>query len=95
MFITFEGVDGSGKTTQIAILAAYLREYHHHVLTTREPGGTAIGDQIRTILLDNKESQEMHPRAELLLFVPLGRNWWNNSSCHICKITAWCYVTVL
>lgn len=68
MFITFEGMDGSGKTTQIAELTAYLRQHNHRVLTTREPGGTAIGDQIRTVLLDNKESAEMHPRAELLLF---------------------------
>ncbi|MDX2076849.1 MAG: dTMP kinase [bacterium] len=68
MFITFEGVDGSGKTTQIAQFASYLRELKHHVLTTREPGGTAIGDQIRGVLLDNKESEDMHPRAELLLF---------------------------
>jgi dTMP kinase len=68
MFITFEGVDGSGKTTQIAQLAQYLRGLNHRVLTTREPGGTAIGDQIRGVLLDNKESEDMHPRAELLLF---------------------------
>lgn len=68
MFITFEGMDGSGKTTQIAELTAYLRQQHHRVLTTREPGGTAIGDQIRAVLLDNKESAEMHPHAELLLF---------------------------
>lgn len=68
MFITFEGVDGSGKTTQIAALAQYLRQHNHHVLTTREPGGTAISDQIRTLLLDNKESADMHPHTELLLF---------------------------
>ncbi|MCU0479902.1 MAG: dTMP kinase [Anaerolineae bacterium] len=68
MFITFEGMDGSGKTTQIVQLTEYLRQNGHHVLTTREPGGTAIGDQIRKILLDNKEGEDMQPRAELLLF---------------------------
>lgn len=67
MFITFEGLDGSGKTTQARQIAAYLREHGHDVLLTREPGGTSIGDQIRTILhsLDNTA---MHPHAELLLY---------------------------
>lgn len=67
MFITFEGPDGSGKTTQVGQIANTLRERGHHVLLTREPGGTAIGDQIRQILHDMK-NQAMHPRAELLLF---------------------------
>lgn len=67
MFITFEGLDGSGKTTQARQLVAYLREQGHEVLLTREPGGTPIGDQIRTILhsLDNTA---MMPNAELLLY---------------------------
>lgn len=67
MFITFEGLDGSGKTTQARELAAYLRAQGQDVLLTREPGGTAIGDQIRTILhsLDNTD---MTPNAELLLY---------------------------
>lgn len=66
-FITFEGPDGSGKSTQFKLLAAYLREQGYDVLATREPGGTAIGEQIRQVLhsLDNKE---MHPRAEILLY---------------------------
>ncbi len=68
MFITFEGPDGSGKTTQIKAISAYLQQRGHDVLLTREPGGTAIGDQIRAVLLDNPENTTMHPRTELLLF---------------------------
>jgi len=67
MFITFEGSEGSGKTYQLPALAQYLRDAGHAVLTTREPGGTRIGDQVRQILgeLDNTE---MDPRTETLLF---------------------------
>lgn len=67
MFITFEGPEGSGKTSQMAELANYLRQSKYTILTTREPGGTAIGDQIREILL-GLENQDMHPRTEILLF---------------------------
>lgn len=67
MFITLEGPEGSGKTSQVPLLADFLRGRGHRVLTTREPGGTPIGDQIRQVLfsLDNKA---MHPRSEILLF---------------------------
>ena len=68
MFITFEGPDGSGKSSQVASLAEYLDKQGFKVLVTREPGGTAIGDQIRTILSD-LGNEEMHPRAETLLFL--------------------------
>ena len=67
MFITFEGPEGSGKTTQIPLLRDFLRAAGYSVFATREPGGTAIGDQIRAILLANRNT-EMHPRAEILLF---------------------------
>lgn len=67
MFITFEGPDGSGKSTQLAQLAEFLRQRGIAVLTTREPGGTAIGDQIRDVL-SNLDNTEMHPRTEILLF---------------------------
>jgi dTMP kinase len=67
MFITFEGPEGSGKTTQMARLAEFLCRAGYQVLTTREPGGTDIGDQIRAILLDLKNTA-MHPRTEILLF---------------------------
>lgn len=67
MFITFEGPDGSGKTTQVAQTAAELRKRGYNVLLTREPGGTAIGEEIRHILHDMK-NERMEPRAELLLY---------------------------
>jgi dTMP kinase len=67
MFITFEGPDGSGKTTQVAQTAETLRRRGYNVLHTREPGGTAIGDQIRHVLHDMK-NEGMNPRAELLLY---------------------------
>lgn len=67
MFITFEGPDGSGKTTQIGALARYLHEAGYPVYHTREPGGTPIGDQIRQVLHDLK-NQGMDPHTEILLF---------------------------
>jgi dTMP kinase len=66
-FITFEGPDGGGKTTQIQLLAQTLRERGHTVVTGREPGGTAIGDQIRAILHALK-NEGMDFRAEFLLY---------------------------
>ncbi|MFQ5420867.1 MAG: dTMP kinase, partial [Anaerolineae bacterium] len=67
MFITFEGPEGSGKTSQIPRLANFLREMGYEVLTTREPGGTAIGDQIRNCLHDVNNTA-MAAAAELLLY---------------------------
>ena len=66
-FITFEGIEGSGKTTQIRLLMDWLRQTTDRVLLTREPGGTRIGEQIRTVLL-NPDNTEMTPEAEILLF---------------------------
>lgn len=66
-FITFEGMDGCGKTTQLRILANTLRESGQPVVETVEPGGTEIGQQIRRILLDPANSA-IHPRTELLLY---------------------------
>ncbi len=67
LFITFEGSDGSGKTTQIELLANYLKEKGRKVVTAIEPGGTKLGRKIRHILLD-KENMGMAPTAETLLF---------------------------
>jgi dTMP kinase len=65
MFITFEGVDGSGKTTQVALLADSLREEGRDVVATREPGGTPAGERIRELLL---EGGEIAPWTEAALF---------------------------
>jgi len=67
-FITFEGTEGSGKSTQIEILARYLIRHGHKVVTTREPGGTAFGEQIRRVLLSVK-NRRLDPRAELFLYL--------------------------
>ncbi len=67
MLITFEGPDGCGKTTQIALLAEYLTQQGYLILHIREPGGTPIGEQIREVL-HNRANREMSPRAELLLY---------------------------
>jgi dTMP kinase len=67
VFITFEGMDGSGKTTQLRRLAEHLRAMGRVVLETAEPGGTAIGRKIRRILLD-AGNRELSPTAELLLY---------------------------
>ena len=67
VFITFEGPDGSGKTTQINLLTQYLQELGQRVLVTREPGGTSIGNQIRAVLHDINNS-EMTAQAEFLLY---------------------------
>ncbi len=65
VFITLEGIEGSGKTTQAAILADALRASGYQVMVTREPGGTHAGELIRVIFLDNAVS--LHVAAELLL----------------------------
>jgi dTMP kinase len=67
MFISFEGLDYSGKTTQAAILADALKRDGKEVLLLREPGGTPISEKVRSILLDG-EHGELTPIAELLLF---------------------------
>ena len=66
IFITFEGIEGSGKTTQIDLLKEYLLEKNYRVEITREPGGTSIGKQIRRILLDNN-NKKISGETELLL----------------------------
>lgn len=66
-FITFEGPDGSGKSTQARRFADWLRERGYDVLLTREPGGTSIGDQIRQIIFSPR-NRELTDEAEILLF---------------------------
>ncbi|MBI5665534.1 MAG: dTMP kinase [Nitrospirae bacterium] len=65
-FISFEGIEGSGKSTQVKLLAEYLRTKGHTVIETVEPGGTRIGNKIRSLLLDPEN--QMDPLAELLLY---------------------------
>ncbi len=65
-FISFEGIEGSGKTTHAKHLAEYLKKKGHEVIVTEEPGGTDIGCRIRKLLLDPKSS--MDPMTELLLY---------------------------
>lgn len=66
-FITFEGIEGCGKTTQLRLLAKSLADEGREVITTREPGGCPISDKIRSILLD-AENKGMTPTTELLLY---------------------------
>ena len=65
-FITIDGVEGAGKSTQIDLICSYLHQKDIEVVRTREPGGTAVGEKIRSVLLD-VENQEMHSDTELLL----------------------------
>ena len=64
-FITLEGIDGAGKSTQVSRVADLLRDRGETVVVTREPGGTPLGERLRELLLDN--SQAMHPETETLL----------------------------
>ena len=66
MFFSFEGIDGSGKSTQARLLAEELRAAGHEVVEVREPGGTSLGEAIRSLLLEPK--RQIDERAELLLF---------------------------
>ncbi|MDP2137841.1 MAG: dTMP kinase [Candidatus Didemnitutus sp.] len=68
ILISFEGSEGSGKSTQIARLAEHLQKIDREVLATREPGGTEIGEQIRNIIVHNSKGDEMCAETELLLF---------------------------
>jgi dTMP kinase len=67
VFITLEGPDGSGKSMQVPALTEFIHSLGYEVLSTREPGGTYIGDQIREIIM-RMDNKSMHPRTEILLF---------------------------
>src|SRR3989338_9137804 len=72
LFITFEGIEGSGKTTQIQLLKKFFEKMGRSVVLTREPGGTEIGDKIRKVLL-NPEFKNMAPLTELFLYAAARR----------------------
>jgi dTMP kinase len=67
-FITFEGIEGCGKSTQIQLLQEWLVSQGRSVILTREPGGTELGEQIRTLLKTGSAAKFFSPKAELLLF---------------------------
>jgi dTMP kinase len=67
LFITFEGSDGSGKSTQLSLLKEYLTKKGIKIISLREPGGVTISEKIRNIILDNKNT-EMSPVTEMLLY---------------------------
>jgi dTMP kinase len=67
LFVTFEGTEGSGKSTQIQLLAERLRALPREIIVVREPGGTALGEEIREILKDPARGAAMFPETELLL----------------------------
>jgi len=67
VFITFEGSEGCGKSSQVARLSGFLHQQGYDILTTREPGGTPIGEQIR-VIISNLKNTEMQQRTEILLF---------------------------
>lgn len=67
MFITLEGIEGSGKTTQLRHMVDFLKNKGHDCVITREPGGTEIGKKIRAVLLD-PDNSDLDPLAELLLY---------------------------
>jgi dTMP kinase len=69
MLITFEGIEGCGKTTQIALLHAYLEKKGFNVIKTREPGGTTFGETLRKVFLH--ENMEVYPLSELLVFMAM------------------------
>ena len=68
MFITLEGIEGAGKTSQLPNIVSFLKTAGYECVTTREPGGTAIGEQIREVLLDPSNAG-LNPAAELLLYI--------------------------
>lgn len=77
MFITFEGIDGCGKSTQLRLLGEYLKEKGFDVLSLREPGGLPLSEKVREILLNSEE--KIHPITELLLFEASRSHLVNNT----------------
>jgi len=68
MLISFEGSEGSGKTTQVSRMATFCEDAGYDTIVTREPGGTEIGEEVRHLLMHASAGSKMHPETELLLF---------------------------
>ena len=68
IFITFEGIEGSGKSTQLSMLNKWLTDHDYDVVATREPGGTKIGEKIRELVRSGSKGDVFSPRTELMLF---------------------------
>jgi hypothetical protein len=85
MFITLEGPEGSGKTSHLPHLVEFLRSKGHTVFPTREPGGTSIGEQIRSVL-HSLENAEMNPRTETLLYQAARASLWNRWCVRTCRL---------
>lgn len=73
-FLSIDGGDGAGKSTQLALLGQWLRERGHEVAACRDPGSTPLGEAIREILLDRHDLQ-IHRRAEMLLYMAARTSW--------------------
>ena len=84
-FVTFEGIDGSGKTTQLRLLHEYLQKRGIDAIIAREPGGTEVGEAIRQILL-HSGTQDLKPLSELLLYYASAIK---TSAQHSASVGAW------
>lgn len=73
-FLSLDGIDGTGKTTQCRLLADWLKRQGHTVVTCADPGGTPVGTALRAILLDKRQSME--PECKALLFLASRFSWW-------------------
>ena len=89
LFVTFEGSEGCGKSTQIRHLSAWLDKTAQPCLTTREPGGTAAGDRIRDLLQHAPEGHALVPEAELFLFAPAAHSMCVKSSVPPSRAARW------
>ena len=92
-FIVFEGIDGSGKTTQLKLLGEKLAALGCPVLCTREPGGTRVGEKVRELLL-NPQYGELVPRAEAL-YAAARASTWNGLSCRLWSRERLSFATVI
>jgi dTMP kinase len=95
MFISFEGIEGSGKTTHVKHTVRFLQDKGHDCVITREPGGTRIGEKIRAILLDPL-SKDMNPLTEFLLYMADRAQHIKNVFFRYCPTARWsCVIAIM